>query len=235
MTPLARDLTDTDRDALLRFAEELAVRRSETGYHRQLKLLRHCTIIAEETDLLAESLDSESASKQIVAWIHDAYHPDGGTRGTSEETNKDYRVALKGFGRRVTSESGDDPPDSMAWISSGLPSSYDPSPNPANMLWWDDEVYPMLDACRSSRDRALIAVQMDAGLRSGELHDLRAGAFRDSTHSMKLHIGSGKTGERAIDLIPSIPYVRKWLDDHPVPHVGSAPLWTTEDSTPDDY
>jgi integrase len=76
---------------------------------------------------------------------------------------------------------------------------------------------------------------MDAGLRSGELHRLRAGGFADSKYSLKLHVGSGKTGERSIDLILSIPYVRKWLDDHPARHVADAPLWTTESSTPNDY
>jgi site-specific recombinase XerD len=228
-----RTVSDRDRESLLDFAGELAVRRSETGHQRQLKLLRHCVIMAEEAGNLAAALDDEAEAKRIVSWIHDAYDPEGGTRGESWETNADYRKALKKFGRLASTENGEDVPDSMEWISSGTPTDHIPEPNPAEMLAWDPDVLDMIDACRGARDEALIAIAFDAGMRPGELHALRTTSFADSTYSLKIHV-DGKRGQRSIDLIPSTPYVERWRSIHPAPDGTSAPLWTTESSTPDD-
>jgi len=222
-----------DRAALLAFADELQVRRTDTGLHRQIKHLRHCRIMAEEAGGLADTLDSERAAKRLVGWIHDAYNPDNGTRGSSEETNKDYRVALKKFGRLLSGENGDDVPDSMDWISSGMPSSFSPAPDPSKMWDWED-VHDALDACRTSRDRALIALQMDAGMRSGELRNLRLDSFADGKYALQVHVAKGKEGQRSVNLIPSAPYVRAWRKDHPADPTADVPLWTTEDSSPGD-
>ncbi|WP_306055720.1 site-specific integrase [Natronococcus wangiae] len=36
----------------------------------------------------------------------------------------------------------------------------------------------------------------------------------------------GKQGRRTVLLIPSVPYVRDWLDEHPAPDDRDAPLWS---------
>ncbi|MDY6777742.1 MAG: site-specific integrase, partial [Candidatus Nanohaloarchaea archaeon] len=83
------------------------------------KLLRHAVRAAEKVGGLADALEDREAAEDIVRWIHREYD-----REDRAETNRDYRVALRVFGKRVTD--GDDPPDSLAWISAKLPRSYDP-------------------------------------------------------------------------------------------------------------
>ena len=56
-----------------------------------------------------------------------------------EETNRDYRIALRVFGRRTVNGNGDDPPESLGWVPSGTPRNYDPAPNPADMFHWDED------------------------------------------------------------------------------------------------
>ena len=120
-------------------------------------------------------------------------------------------------------EHGDDPPPSIDWVNSTLPRDYDPSPDPGDMLRWEDDVEPMLDQCRNPRDEAAIALQFDAGLRGGELYDLRLDDISESDHGLSVSV-DGKTGQRAVDLIPSTPHVNRWLADHP--GSGSDYLWT---------
>ena len=213
-----RDPSSADRDALLTFSEELMLRKQETGYYRHLKLLRHCTRIAEEVgdDVLTRSLTDREAVKQIVSWIHSTYD--------NKETNRDYRVAIKKFGRIMTDENGEEPPESMAFISSNTARDYHPEPDPTQMLDWEDDVLAMIDTTRNARDAALFALQFDAGLRSGELEALAPTDFADSEYSLKVHV-DGKRGQRSIDLIPSIPYVRRWLNEHPAPDDPSVSLW----------
>jgi integrase len=213
-----RDVDDeTDREVLLEFSDELQLLKTKYTDHRHLKLLRHCTRMAEHVGGLADALDDRDAAEDIVRWIHATYD--------NEETNQDYRVALKVFGRRVSDENGDDPPESLKWIPSTTSRSYNPSPDPAEMLEWDADVKPMIDAARNSRDKALIAVQFDAGLRGGELYGLTIGDVSDSEHSVKLRV-DGKTGQRSVDLIPSVPYLNRWLADHPADGDPDAFLWS---------
>ena len=123
-----RKLDEANRDALLEFSNELFLIPSQVGDQRHIKLLRHNVRMAEHAGSPVDALESEDAAKEIVRWIHRTYD--------NAETNRDYRVALKQFGRRVTDQNGDDPPESMVWIPSNTPSTYDPAPEPSNMLKW---------------------------------------------------------------------------------------------------
>ncbi|HMB50119.1 MAG TPA: site-specific integrase, partial [Natronoarchaeum rubrum] len=90
-----RDIVDQeDVDILLEFSDQLDLLSSEYSDHRHLKLLRHCTRMAEEVGGLADALDDRDAAEEIVRWIHRTYD--------NEETNRDYRVALRMFGKHLT-------------------------------------------------------------------------------------------------------------------------------------
>lgn len=205
-------LSEEDRDTLRWFDDGISLHRSKIGDYRHEKLLRHCVIIGEQVGGLSEALEDRPASEDIVRWIHREY--------SNPETNADYRKAVRALGRFATDEGGDDPPESIDWISSETSNDYDPTPDPSKMYWWDEHVLPMLDACFNTRDRAVLALQWDAGLRSGELHNrddenyLELGRITDSTHGLQVTV-EGKRGRRSPTLIPSVPYVNKWLAEHP--------------------
>jgi len=209
------DISDADAEVLLEFSDQLFLRSSETGEHRHEKLLRHGTIIAENVGGVAAALDDREAAEEIVSWIHETYG--------NEETNRDYRVAIRMIGRHA-SDGDDSPPESIDWIPSGTSSNYDPKPDPAEMLHWDEHVEPMIDAARNSRDAALIALAWDAGPRGGELKSLRYGDISDHDYGLQVSV-DGKRGQRSVTLIPSVPYVQRWLDDHPSKE-GTDPLWS---------
>lgn len=209
------------RERLIEFSDGMLLLRETYGWHRHAKLLRHCCRIAEHTDRLAESLSDRDAAEEIVRWIHREYPVD-----ETPETNQNYRVALRIFGKRVEPTGTEpEPPESIAWVTTTLPSDYNPSPDPADMLDWERDIKPALEMCRNPRDAAAIALQFDAGLRGGELYDLTIGSISESKHGLLVRV-DGKTGERSVDLIPSTPYVRRWLAEHPSGDVASAPLWS---------
>ena len=152
------EISDANRATLFDFSDELYLLQTKYSDHRHLKLLRHCTRMAEHVGGLAEALEDRGATEDIVRWINRTYD--------NEETNRDYRVALSVFGRRTTDENGDDPPESIEWVPSGTSSNYDPAPSPGDMLHWEEDVLPMIEATRYSRDAALIAAAWDSGARS---------------------------------------------------------------------
>ena len=218
-----RDVSAIDRDALIDFSDALYLRKSKCGDARHEKLLRHCTIIAENIGdgTLAASLDDREAAETIVRWIHTTYE--------NEETNRDYRTAIRVFGRHTVDENGTEPPESLDWIPSGTSSNYDPAPDPTTMLRWEEDVLGMIDTATNPRDAALAAVLFDLGPRSGEAKAIAVGDVTDAKYGLKVTL-NGKEGRRSPTLVPSVPHLRKWLAAHPGRDDGDAPLWSKLDA-----
>lgn len=208
--------SEADREALLEFSDELLLIPSEVGEYRHVKLLRHCTRMAEHAGGLVDALTDRDAAEDIVR-IHREYE--------NPETNRDYRVALRQFGRRLKPDEDGDPPPSLDWIPASTPSNYDPSPEAGQMLKWTDDVQPMLQATRNPRDAAAIAIAWDAGPRSGELQALSIGDVTDYEHGLQITV-RGKMGKRTVGLVPSVPYLQRWLRQHPAADDPEAPLWS---------
>jgi len=212
---VGEEISDEDAELLLRFSDEMDLLKSKYTDHRHIKLLRHATRIAENVGGLADVLKDREASKDIVRWINREYQ--------NEYTNHDYRTALRVFAKRVTDEEGI--PASVEWVPSGTSNSHDPVPNPADMLEWEADVKSMIDAARNPRDKALIAVAFDSGARNGELQKLTVGDVNDHEYGLQILV-DGKKGQRSVTLIPSVPYLNRWLSDHPAPDDPDAPLWS---------
>lgn len=158
----------------------------------------------------------------MVTWINREYE--------TEETNRDFRVALRVFGKHLAPHDDGDPPDSLDWIPSSTSSTYDPRPNPTKMLDWENEVQPLIDATSTPKEAAAIAIQFDGGFRGGEFKDLTTDQFNDHRFGLQATV-QGKQGQRTVTLIPSVPWVRRWLESHP--GAKGDPLWckSTDPST----
>lgn len=209
------EIDDSDRDVLDEFRRQLDLLSSRYSLNRKIKLLRHLVLIAERHGDVARLLDDRDHAEETVVWINRKFE--------NEETNRDYRAAIRVFGRHVTE--GDEIPDSLSWVPSGTSSTYDPAPDPGEMLRWEDEVQDMLDAAMNTRDAAAVALLFDAGLRGGEYASLTVGDISDSEYGLQVTV-NGKRGQRSITLIPAVPYVRDWLRNHPAGDDPSAPLWS---------
>lgn len=208
-------LSDADRELLIDFSDRMRLLKSDYSDGRHEKLLRHCTRMGEEVGSLADALDDRDAAEDIVIWINEQYD--------NEETNRDYRIALRVFAKHVAGEDGD-PPESIAWVPTSTSSSYNPKPDPADMLDWEADVRPMIDACHNPRDRAMIALAFDAGPRSGEFQTLTVGDISDHDRGLQVRV-DGKQGQRSVTLIPSVPWVNRWLAEHSDSGDPKAPLW----------
>lgn len=213
------EMSNADADALKRMSDHIRILGpSKYSDHAHEKYLMRCVKMAQEVGGLADALEDRDAAETIVGWIN--------TKKTnSAETNKDYRVALRQFGKHATDEDVggvEGIPKSLRWVPGGYPNNYDPAPDPGDMLRWEADVLPMIDACSNLRDRALIALAWDLGPRPYELFDLKPKQITDHKYGLQVTV-DGKTGRRSPVLIPSVPYVNRWLEVHPCN--GNDPLW----------
>jgi len=85
-------------------------------------------------------------------------------------------------------------------------------------LWTQEDDLLFLKYCPSKRDRCYHAISRDSSCRPHELLKLK---IKDVVFKMSQDrqyaevLVNGKTGQRHIPLINSIPYLKDWIDDHP--------------------
>lgn len=82
----------------------------------------------------------------------------------------------------------------------------------------EEDILKLIEVADNARDKAMIAVCYEAGLRIGELAGLRIRdiEFYSTTGEIRAKIKvKGKTGERVIPIVMSVSYLRRWLDEHP--------------------
>jgi len=89
----------------------------------------------------------------------------------------------------------------------------------------NEEVKKLLNTCADSpRDKAMFSLQLDAGIRAGELLNLRIGNFRTDANGGWIEV-DGKTGVRPIRIVKCVPDLVKWINTHPFREQKDYPLW----------
>ncbi len=78
----------------------------------------------------------------------------------------------------------------------------------------EEEVLSMIKTCQIPLERAVISVLYESACRRGELLNLTIGDVIIDDKGAIIQV-DGKTGERTIRLIHSVPFLQQWLNHHP--------------------
>lgn len=209
------EIADDDRRVITEFNDAIEPTvPQDIGLYRHRKLLRSLILLAERHGGLAGALENRDAAEDLKAYIDEEY--------PNEESNRDMRSILYRFGDELSD--GSNPPESIAWIPTTYSSSYDPTPDPREILLWEDDIKPMLQAATNPRDKAMVTLQFDAGLRGGEFKALRRRDIQDHEHGLKVTV-DGKQGRRSVLLVKAAESVTEWLAAHPGTD-PEAPVWS---------
>jgi integrase len=144
---------------------------------------------------------------KFFRWFHDQENPD--TR------NRKYPDCMQGIKRLRRKEI----------------SRYKPSD-----LWTSRECEIFLKYCPSKRDRAYMAMAIDTSCRPSELlncriEDIEVKSTSDGSKQYSEITINGKTGQRTVPLIHSLPYVREWILSHPSSNNPKEWLFVSEGKT----
>jgi len=136
-------------------------------------------------------------------------------------TKHDYQLALKKFYRFID---GNDERAGRIKIITPLPELVDES----TALTLED-VRKLEYYCRNEKDKAIIRILFDSGLRSSEFLGLKIGSVSDLGDCIKLKVSGTKNryANRVviIDELKSLEVLRNYLSNHPERHNPAAPLW----------
>lgn len=91
-------------------------------------------------------------------------------------------------------------------------------------MFTEEDIRALLNAANNPRDKALIAVLYETGCRVGELLSIRIKHVRFDELGGFLMV-TGKTGPRRVRVVSCVPYLTKWLNEHPFKNQPECPLW----------
>ncbi len=94
------------------------------------------------------------------------------------------------------------------------------------MIKWEEGI-ELSKATPSIQMKAVILTQLDGGFRPSELIDLNYGDIEIKKDFIICNVKDGKTGSRTVILFRGVPYLVRWLQNHPTKK-SNDPLWVSE-------
>ena len=204
-------ISEENKESIRRFVQYRAAQ--GIGKARLVKYIGTLRLIDERhlEGRVYQGLDREDLIK-IVARIEESKLGDWGKHS--------YKTVLRSFyewqGKR----------ELVSWMIIKKPKS---SKLPEDMPV-EKEVIRMINAAYTSRDEAAIATLYEGGFRVGEFGGLNVGNITFDRYGA-IAIVDGKTGMRRVRLIFAMPYIAKWLEEHPLRDDPRAPLWIKLDGS----
>lgn len=126
---------------------------------------------------------------------------------------RDFQILWRGFiawVHGVENPKHEGYPRAVSWFEPKEPKN---ELKPTDLITSEDEEH-LLNACLNLRDRAILAVLSECGLRPSELLSLKIGNVKFVNEWAELSVG-GKTGVRPAFSIKSMPHLSAWLNVHP--------------------
>ena len=94
-------------------------------------------------------------------------------------------------------------------------------------LLTDEDLVALVKNARNLRDKAMIAVAYESGVRPGELLSLRLKHVKVDEYGAIISV-DGKMGARNVRIVKSVPTLMTWIDNHPFKEEPQYPLWVVQ-------
>lgn len=196
-------LSEFNKDLILEFCHNRKYKKNFTDA-RISKLLNKLKLIA----LILKKDFNKVDSKDIDRFLEHI----NSKKDIGNETKADYLIILRIFYKWYL---GND--KTIPHMLEDLKINYKKKRRLPSEILTQEDVISMMNSATSLRDRAIISLLADAGLRVSELINLK---FRNLSYNkeegtMKILVETGKTGGRYVLLIPSVPFLSAYVNSIP--------------------
>lgn len=195
---LSNEITEANKELIFKFIEKIELMGLSVA--RRVKLLNRLKHLAKKVreDFQNSTKDDvNKLAKEIMA------------SPLSPVTIMDDLRLLKRFYKWFT---GEDDPEQTRDIQF---KNHIKKRAPSEILN-EDDILKLIEVSESVRNKAIIAVLADSGLRIGEILSIKIKNIEyGSDDLVRLYVETGKTGGRVVLLIPSVPYLMNWINNHP--------------------
>ncbi len=217
-------ISEKNKESILRFKDHCL-----SNGLSELRIIKYISHLKRIAKMLGKDFDQATKEdmERVVAEI--SISP------LSEYTKQNLRVTIKKFYRWIYGLPKGKNPGITDWIPTSVKNNNQKMPE--DMLS-EEEITRIIEATPITRDKAIIALLWDTGLRIGELGSLRIKNIKFDNYGAVLMV-KGKTGTRRVRTILSTSYLTNWLEEHPFKDDPDASLWVKlgieGDTGPMDY
>jgi integrase/recombinase XerD len=206
-------LPEPNRTYALQYKDFLEAnnRQSRTIYKRIYELRFILELLGNKDAKSLTKPDIESLVRRINKAKSRDSHGKETDKVMASTTRTKIKLTLKTFMRWLAGRSKEEPyPDIVKWIDvrkevrEKLPEE----------LLTEDEVESLINACKNQRDKTIIALLWDTGMRVSELLNLKikdVSLQKEGISHIRIY---GKTGARQCPLTFSIPYLSNYFNDY---------------------
>jgi site-specific recombinase XerD len=205
-----------DKDLIRGFLDHLRAKRVSAG-----RLAKYAFTLRQLMEQLGVPIERAGRKdiERLSIWVQE--------NGYSPHTITDFFFALKYFYKYVRSGNTDRDtpfPEEVRWLKVSQKANERKEPEFFNPT----EVEKLIKTANRLRDKCMLSVAFELGLRPTELLLLNVGDITFDAKGARLRVRKGKTGERTLRVIPSASILARYLETHPLRHNPSAPLWVNE-------
>lgn len=216
-----KDVSDINKEYVLKFLPAYKHKGKSVSPARKGLFLRHLIpLLKKSKDIKQEMLDRDTINKMYSELENEL-------KGSHYATCVD--VSLR-FVKWLYDDLDNKKPPGYRDIS--YIKSSKRNLEPKDMILWQDGL-TMISKTNSVQLKAIIMTQLDGGFRPSEFIDIKYSDIEKSGKYLVAKV-SGKTGKREVFLWKCIPYLQRWLDQHPDKKPES-PLWIKENNKGKDY
>lgn len=227
-------ISDKNKKLIIEFLEHGKIygynsKGRKVSMHRIEKYGQQMRYITKQINKELQKAKKKDIEKLII-WIDENYPAD------QTETNADYKITLKVFYKWLESKKLDislkqlelqrKEPEIITWFATRTGETRNKLPE--NLLT-EKEVLSLIRFADNIRDKAFISTLFESTCRIGEIGNLALKDVIFDEYGSVLMV-NGKTGQRRIRLISSTPYLKKWINEHPLNDNSTNPLWTSTQS-----
>ena len=178
---------------------------------RRIRYLQNLTKLASMLTVDFEKATRDDIEKVILQQAR---------LGLSEDTKALFKVMTKRFYRWLKDPNDEEYPAEVKWLKTTAKSNHNLL---REALLTEEEVSSLVKAPEWSRDKAFVSMLYDFGGRVGEILSLQRKNVAFDEHGAVVVV-DGKTGQRRVRLILSVPFLAEWMGEHP-DKSPDAPLW----------
>jgi site-specific recombinase XerD len=209
-------LSEGDKDIVREFLEHLRAKRVSTG-----RLAKYGFTIRRLTEHLGVPIRSATRKdvEKLSIWVQE--------QGYSPHTIQDSLFAIKYFYKFVRSGNTDHEtpfPEEVRWLKVRQKANEKKQPE----FFTPNEVESLIKCATRLRDKCMLSVAFERGLRPSELLLLNVGDVTFDGMSARIRVRKSKTGERLLRVIATASLLGRYLESHPLKDNPGAPLWVNE-------
>jgi site-specific recombinase XerD len=159
----------------------------------------------------------ETTEKDVINFIQNRRQ-----KGRALSSIKHYIIVIKVFYRWLYELPIHNYPKQVRNLNGGR--NKNRFPITPNEMINEEDVAILLKHCTNFRDQAILMTLYESGARIGEFVNMDLKDLHFDNRGV-VFVLRGKTGERRIRLILSVPYLQKWIEHHPRKSESRTPLW----------